>query len=109
MATRGRPRGRPATTPEGREAQLIALAVDTAEKQMVEGTASAQVITHFLKLATVKEKLEQERLRQENALLQAKIEREASSKRIEDLYEQALNAMREYSGNEVQEDDDYDY
>lgn len=90
----------PATTPEGRENQLIAAAVDLAEKQMREGTASSQIITHYLKLGSTREQLEQERLSKENELLDAKVEAMASVKRVEELYETALNAMRSYAGAE---------
>lgn len=100
-----RPR-RPATTPEGRENQLISLSYDLAEKQLIDGSAPAQVVTHFLKLASTREKLEQERLQRENLLLSAKVDQIASGKRIEELYETALNAMRQYAGKDV-EDDDY--
>jgi predicted ribosome quality control (RQC) complex YloA/Tae2 family protein len=79
--------------------------VDLAERQILEGTASAQVITHFLKLASTREKLEQQRLKNENALLEAKRETMASSGRIEELYEQALLAMRSYQGIEEVIDD----
>lgn len=96
---------RPATTPEGRENQLISFAIDLVEKQLRDGTASAQVITHYLKLGSTRERLEQERLRRENELLTAKVEQLASAKRVEDLYKTALNAMRAYAGQEV---DDYD-
>lgn len=101
-------RGRPATTPIERENQLISLAADLAERQLTNGTASSQVITHFLKLASSREKLEQEKLQKENLLTSAKIDQIASSKRIEELYETALNAMRQYSGQplEVLGDDD---
>ena len=88
----------PATTPEGRENQLIASAVDLAERQLLDGTAAAQVITHYLKLGSSRERLEQERLARENVLLEAKAEAMESAKRIEDLYERALGAMRSYSG-----------
>lgn len=88
----------PVTTPEARENQLIAAAVDLAEKQLREGTASSQVISHFLKLGSSREKLEQERLRRENELLEVKSEAIASAKRVEELYLNALNAMRSYSG-----------
>ena len=77
---------RPANTEKGREDQLISLAVDLAEKQLLEGTASSQVMTHYLKLGSSREKLEQERLRGENDLLKAKIQQLASAKRIEELY-----------------------
>jgi hypothetical protein len=108
---RGKERARrPATTPEGRENQLISLAADLAEKQLKEGTASAQIVTHLLKLGSTRERAEQERLKNENLLLAAKIEQLASAQRIEGLYEQALNAMRSYSGQEMDmsdEDDGY--
>jgi hypothetical protein len=94
---------RPATTTEGRESQLISLADSLAERQMREGTASAQVITHFLKLGSTREKLEQQRLINENLLLSAKIEQINSGQRMEELYAAALGAMREYKG-EVQDD-----
>ena len=99
----GRPRRPPATTPEGREHQLVSLAVDLAEKQLTEGTASAQVISHYLKLGSTRERLEQERLEQENQLLQARVEAMSSAKRVEELYSQALNAMRSYAGFEEPE------
>ena len=101
----------PATTPEARENQLIAHAVDLAEDQLLKGTASAQVISHYLKLGSSREKLEQERLRGENRLLQAKSEAIASAQRVEVLYKDALNAMRSYAGQEpleIQDDEDYD-
>lgn len=99
---------RPATSPEGRENQLISLASDLAEKQLTAGTASAQVITHFLKLGSTREKLEQERLQRENLLLSAKVDQLASSRRVEELYEKALGAMRTYAGHPMDTDDEYD-
>lgn len=89
---------RPATTPEARENQLVALAVDLVEKQMREGTASSQVITHYLKLGSSRERLEQERLANENSFTKAKIEMMESAKKVEHLYGMALEAMRSYSG-----------
>ena len=89
---------RPALTPEARENQMISLAVDLAEKQLIEGTASSQVITHFLKLGTTKAELEKEKLLSENELLKARTEMIQSAKRVEELYTNALNAMRNYSG-----------
>lgn len=104
-----KPRRPPATTPEARENQLIAQAVDLAEKQIHNGTASAQVISHFLKLGSSREKLEQERLGKENDLLDAKREQLASAARVEELYKSALDAMRTYSGQEPLEmQEDYD-
>ena len=87
-----------AVTAEDRENQLIAMAVDLAEQQILNGTASSQIITHFLKLGTVKEQLEKEKLEMENKLIQAKIEALESSKRIEELYANAIEAMRAYQG-----------
>lgn len=96
----------PATTPDGRENQMVALAVDLAEKQMREGTASAQVISHFLKLGSSREQLEQQRLAQENRLMEAKIEQLNSQKKSEEMYAKALQAMRTYNGQEPEESTD---
>ena len=102
-------RRRPATTPEARENQLIAQAVDLAEKQITNGTASAQVISHFLKLGSSRERLEQERLVNENSLLKTKRESLESQARVEELYKSALDAMRSYSGQEpLEREDDFD-
>lgn len=90
---------RPALTPEARENQMIALAINLAEKQLIEGTASSQVITHFLKLATEKERLEREVLEREAELKMAKVESLKSAKRTEELYEEAIAALKTYSGN----------
>lgn len=96
---------RPALTPEARESQMVSLAVDLAEKQLRDGTASSQVITHFLKLGSTREKLERERLEEENKLLKAKTEQLQSQKRIEELYADAIKAMRTYGGQG--DSDDY--
>lgn len=102
-----RPRRRrpPATTPEARENQLIALAVDLAEKQLSKGTASSQVITHYLRLGSTKERIEKEILEKQKELIQAKTEAIQSGKKIEELYLNALNAMRAYSGHGGGDDD----
>ncbi len=89
---------RPALTPEARENQLIALAVDCAEEQLRNGTASSQVITHYLKLGSSREQLEKEKIALENELTKAKTEAVASAKRAEELYEAAIIAMRKYGG-----------
>jgi hypothetical protein len=94
----GTPR-KPATTPEMRENELVSEAHDLAEKQIREGTASSQVITHFLKLGSTRERLEQQRLEHENELTRVKIEAIESQKRVEELYMQALSAMRSYAGD----------
>ena len=90
---------RPALTPEAREKQLVSLAVDLAEQQLREGTASSQVITHYLKIGSTKEKYEIERLKEENKLLKAKTEQIQSMRNIEELYKDAIAAMRNYSGH----------
>jgi hypothetical protein len=82
--------------------------MDLAERQMREGTASAQVISHYLKMGSPREILEQERLLRENELLKEKVESLASAKRMEELYEQAIDAMRTYSGNKPVHGGDYD-
>ena len=92
-------RRKPATTPEGRENQLVSQAVDLAETQIRNGTASSQVITHFLKLGSTRERLEQQRLEHENELTRVKIEALEGQKRVEELYQEALSAMRSYSGD----------
>ena len=97
---------RPALTPEAREHQLISLAVDLAEKQLMEGTASSQVITHYLKLGSTKEKIEKEILEKQKELISAKTENLKSAKRIEELYADAINAMRKYNG-QGDHDDEY--
>lgn len=96
---------RPATTVEGREGQLVTLAIDLAEKQLLDGSASSQVITHYLKLGSSRELLEQERLKNENVMLQAKAEQLESQQRVEELYADALQAMKRYSGEQVVEYD----
>lgn len=92
-------RSRPALTPEARENQMISLAIDCAEQQLRDGTASSQVITHYLKLGSTKERLEKEKLERENELLRARTESLQSMKHIEELYTNALKAMQKYSGS----------
>lgn len=101
-------RGKPASTSEGRDNQLISLAMDLAERQLREGTASAQVISHYLKMGSPREQLEQERLRKENELLREKVDQLAGAKRMEELYEAAIDAMRTYSGQKPVHGGDYD-
>lgn len=101
---------RPALTPEARENQMIALAVDLAEQQLLDGTASSQVITHYLKLGTTKERIEKEILEKQKDLITAKTEALKSAKRIEELYSNAIKAMRSYGGHSdnEEEEDNYD-
>lgn len=98
------PRRQPATTPEDREQQMIAYADALAEKQLREGTASSQVITHYLKLGTGRERLEQEKIRSENLRLEAQVEEMKSRAKAEDLLKDLLDHMKLYMG--VDEDDD---
>jgi hypothetical protein len=95
----------PATTPEARENQLIALAVDLAEKQLSEGTASSQVISHYLRIGSTRERIEKDILEKQRELIEAKTEAIKSAKRVEELYMNALNAMRSYSGQGGADDD----
>ena len=88
----------PALSQEAREGQLIALAIDLAEQQLRDGTASSQVITHYLKLGSTRERLEKEMLEKQKELLDAKTEAIQSQKRVEELYANALEAMRSYQG-----------
>lgn len=99
--------GRPAVTPKGREAQLINLAEQRAEEQLRAGTASSQVITHYLRLGALRERedLEQELLRQKIEIEKAKIESLQTAKHIEELYSDALKAMRAYKGESVDDDE----
>ena len=97
---------RPALTPEARENQMIALAVDLVEQRLLDGTASSQETTHFLKLGSMKNRLEMEKLQEENRLLKARTEALQSAKRVEELYSEAIKAMRRYSG-QGRDDDEY--
>mgnify|MGYP003398963555 FL=1 len=90
----------PAMTPQARENQLTALAMDLAEQQLREGTASAQVISHFLKQGAAETELKKENLALRNELLVAQTDQIASQKKVEELYEEALRAMKTYGGNE---------
>ncbi len=92
-------RRRPATTPEARENQMISLAIDLVEKRLIEGTASSQETTHFLKLATTKARLEREILEAQKELIVAKRKDLESHQEMKELYADALKAMRNYSGN----------
>lgn len=89
----------PALSPEARENEMIALSMEVAEKQLREGTASSQVITHFLKLGSMREREEREKLEEEVKLLRAKTEAYESAKNIESLYAEAIRAMQLYGGH----------
>lgn len=100
MAGRRRSRAR---TLEGREQQLVSDAYDRAEQQIEDGTVSSQVLTHFLKMGSTRELVEQERMRGEIKLQQARAEQIDSQKKIEELYVEAIKAFGVYSGNEQPE------
>lgn len=89
----------PASNPEERENQMISLAVNLAEQQLREGTASSQVIVHYLKLASTRNKLEEEKIKYETAMLQAKKDALNKSGQLQELMANALEAFRSYSGN----------
>ena len=95
---------RPALTPEARENQMISLAMDLAEQQLRDGTASSQLITEFVKRGSTKARLEQEILEEQKELIEAKTKSLQSAQRIEELYANALDAMRNYSGQGSSDD-----
>lgn len=99
------PKMRPALTPEAREGQMISLAMDLVEERLRNGTASSQETTHFLKLATEKEKTERKLAEKQLELMEAKRQQIESQARIEELYTNALNAMKRYSGHD--DEDEY--
>ena len=91
-------RRKPALTPEARENQMIALAIDRAEEQLRDGTASSQIIVHYLKLASTKERLEKEIMEKQKSLIEAKTQAYESAKESKELYARALEAFRRYAG-----------
>lgn len=99
-------RHRPAINPDARENQMIALAVDQAERLLREGRAPSQIIVHYLKLATSKERLEKEKLENENKVLRAKAEAIESTKRSEEFYAEALKAFKTYAGQGETDDEE---
>ena len=96
----------PVYTTEARENQIISLAYDLAEQRIRNGTATSQEVTYFLKLGSSKEKEEREMMKEKIKLLTAKTEALQSTKKIEQLYSEAINAMRIYSGVNRNEDED---
>ena len=97
---------RPALNPEARENQLIAMAVDLVEERLLDGTASSQETTHFLKIGSTKNRLEMEKIKRENELLEAKVENLKSQAREEELFAKVITAMRSYSGQGGDIEDD---
>lgn len=95
----------PATTVEGREKQMINLTLDVVERQLRSGEASAQVLTHYLKLATVKEEMERDNLRAQNKLLEARVQALASSANSEELAKKAIEAFTSYRPSDPDPED----
>jgi hypothetical protein len=108
MPGRQRPSRRPPTTDDEREQLLISKALDLAERQLEDGTASAQTINHFLKAGSSRERLEKERLRTDIELGQAKVKNLASQERVEEMYAAAMEAMRSYNDGRDTEWDEYE-
>lgn len=98
-------RRKPALTAEARENQMISLAIDRAEEQLRDGTASSQIIVHYLKLASTKERLEKEIMERQKVLIEAKTQAYESVQETKELYSKALEAFRKYSGQG--DEDDY--
>lgn len=103
------PMMRPALTPEAREGQLIALATDLAEKRLRNGTATSQEVVHFLRLGSMRERLEREKLENENIMLRAKTQALESQAKMEELYSNAIKAMQRYSGHSEEDDEEDEY
>lgn len=104
-AKKDKPKLRPAVSPEAREDQLIALAMDRAEEMLRDGTASSQIITHYLKLGTQKERLETEILEKQKDLITAKTEALQAQKSLEETYTKAIAAMKKYGGQGVDDEE----
>jgi hypothetical protein len=97
----------PAKTPEERESMLVSMAMERAEQQIADGTASSQLLTHFVKLGSSREQLEQERLRNENEVLRKKVETMEAAVDVKNLMEEALQAFRGYSGKSMDNEEDF--
>lgn len=102
------PKSRPAKTPEARENQLISMAYDVAESRLRDGTASSAEVVHFLKLGSLKERKELELTQKKMELMTAKTEALQSAKKIEELYTEAIEAMKRYSGSAPSNEEFYD-
>lgn len=96
------------TSIEAREGQLVNLAMDVAEQRMRDNTASSQEVVHFLRLGSLREKYEREKLENENALLKAKVNALESQTQMIELYSKAIEAMRRYNGVNKEEEENED-
>lgn len=100
------PNRRRRITAQGRENEMILKAERLAEQQIEDGTASAQVITHYLKLGSSKERLEREKLRRENELLRARVKKLESDERSEEFYKKVIESMKRYSGEDMGDEEE---
>lgn len=107
-ASGAKPKSRPATTPEARENQLISLAYDLVEQRLLDGTATSQETTSLIRLGTTKARLEAEKLRKETELLRAKADAVESARHADEMYMKAIEAMKVYTGQNEEVDDDPD-
>ena len=105
MAEKSKRKSPPALTPEARESQMIALAVDEAERQLRAGTASSQIVTHYLRLGTMKYKTECEVLKKKEELLTAQTDAYKSAANVEKLYSEAMEMMKKYRGESDETND----
>lgn len=96
---------RPALTSEAREERCIGLAYDLVEQRLIDGTATSQETTHFLRLGCIKGRAETEKVKRENEVLMAKAEQLKSATRIEELYSEAIKAMQSYQGMDNRDED----
>lgn len=90
---------KPSETPEGREKQLVNLAVNLAEKQLMDGTASPSVVTHFLKIASTRADIEKQKLEKELEYLRAKTAAIDKAAKDENIAQEAIAAMKSYAPN----------
>ena len=88
----------PSRSLEESEQRCIADATRLAEQKLADGTASSQIIMHYLKQGTEKTRLEIEKIKYETELVKAKTEAVKSQQRSEELFAEVVSALKEYSG-----------
>lgn len=101
-------KGRPALTPEARENQMVSYAFDLVEQRLLDGTASSQETTHFLKAGSTKAAAEKKLLEMQIELAKVKAESIRREEHREELFKEAIEAMKMYSGNGKREEHDQD-
>lgn len=99
----------PAKTPEERESQLISKSLNLIEKQIEDGSISSTVLAIYAKASTERDRLEKDRLRNENEVLKKKVESMEAAIDVKNLLEDALGVFRGYSGRSTVENDEEDY